>query len=96
MVNIIISFIVAFIAAVTPWTAFSAEIDMARASELVKKYSAVYERPKSCPMESKKFSDLIAKTEAIKDVLKGSCTKSEDGKIKAGRTPQEPLALQPL
>lgn len=82
MVNIIISFIVAFIAAVTPWTAFSAEIDMARASELVKKYSAVYERPKSCPMESKKFSDLIAKTEAIKDVLKGSCTKSEDGKMK--------------
>lgn len=33
-------------------------------------------------MESKKFSDLIAKTEAIKDVLKGSCTKSEDGKMK--------------
>ncbi len=82
MVNIIISFIVAFIAAVTPWTAFSAEIDMARASELVKKYSAVYERPKSCPMESKKFSDLIAKTEAIKEVLKGSCTKTEDGKMK--------------
>lgn len=82
MVNIIISFIVAFIAAVTPWTAFSAEIDMARASELVKKYSAVYERPKSCPMESKKFSDLIAKTEAITEVLKGSCTKTEDGKMK--------------
>jgi len=81
MVNIIISFIVTVIAALTPWTAFSAEIDMARASALVKKYSTVYDRPKSCPMESKKFSDLIVKTEAIKDVLKGNCTKTEEGKM---------------
>lgn len=81
MVNIIISFVIAIIAAVTPWTAFSADIDLARADQLIKKYNAVYERPKSCPLESKKFSDLIAKTEAIKDVLKGNCLKSEDGKM---------------
>ena len=82
MVNIIISFIVAVIAAVTPWTAFSADVDMVRANELVKKYNTVFERPKSCPLESKRFSDLIAKTEAIKEVLKGNCTKTEDGKMK--------------
>ncbi|MEA9355110.1 hypothetical protein SHI21_02810 [Bacteriovorax sp. PP10] len=81
MVNIIISFVIAIIAAVTPWTAFSADIDLARADQLIKKYNAVYERPKSCPLESKKFSDLIAKTEAIKDVLKGNCLKSEDSKM---------------
>lgn len=81
MVNIIISFIIAIIAAVTPWTAFSSEIDLARADQLIKKYNAVYERPKSCPLESIKFSDLIAKTEALKDVLKGNCLKSEDGKM---------------
>lgn len=82
MVNIIISFIIAIIAAVTPWSAFSAEIDLVRADQLIKKYSAVYERPKSCPLESKKFSDLIAKTEAIKDVLKGNClTNKDDSKM---------------
>lgn len=81
MVNLIISFFIAIIAAVTPWTAFTAEIDMIRANGLVKKYSVSYERPKSCPMESKKFSDLIAKTETIKEVLKGNCTKAEEGKM---------------
>lgn len=81
MVNIIISFVIAIIAAVTPWTAFSADIDLARADQLIKKYNAVYERPKSCPLESKKFSDIIAKTEAIKDALKGNCLKSEDSKM---------------
>lgn len=81
MVNIIISFVIAIIAAVTPWTAFAAEIDIARADELIKKYNAVYERPKSCPLESKRFSDLIAKTETIKAVLKGNCLQSEDSKM---------------
>lgn len=81
MVNIFISSIVALIAAVTPWVAFSAEINMVRADLLIKKYNTVYERPKSCPLESRRFSDLIAKTEAIKDVLKNNCLKSEDGKM---------------
>lgn len=92
MVNIIISFVIAIIAAVTPWTAFSADVDLTRADQLIKKYSAVYERPKSCPLESKKFSDLIAKTEAIKDVLKGNCLKSEDSKM--GEVMESIKALQ--
>jgi hypothetical protein len=81
MLNFIMSFVIVLVSAVTPWTAYSADIDLARADQLIKKYSAVYERPKSCPLESKKFSDLIAKTEAIKDVLKGNCLRSEDSKM---------------
>lgn len=79
MVNLIISFIIALVAAVMPWSAFAS--DFSRADELIKKYNSKFERPKSCPMESKKFSDLIAKTEAIKDVLKGNCLKKDNDKM---------------
>lgn len=83
MVNLIISFVIAFVAAVMPWSAFAAqtEIDFARVDQLIKRYNTQAERPKSCPMESKKFSDLIAKTEAIKDVLKGNCLKKDNDKM---------------
>ncbi len=81
MLNVFISFVVAFIAAVMPWSAFSKDIDMARADQLIKKYTTQVERPKSCPMESKKFSDLVAKTEAIKEALKGNCLKKDQDKL---------------
>lgn len=84
MVNFIISFVVALVASVMPWTAFAgqaADIDFARADQLIKKYNSQVERPKSCPMESKKFSDLVAKTDAIKDVLKGNCLKKDKDKM---------------
>ena len=81
MINVIISFVVAIVAAVMPWTAFSKEIDYARADQLIAKYNTNIERPKSCPMESKKFSDLVVKTEALKDVLKGNCLNQGDDKL---------------
>lgn len=81
MLNLILSFFIALTAAVMPWTAFSADINFDRADDLIKRYNTKYERPKSCPMESRKFSDLLAKTEEIKDVLKGNCLKKESDKM---------------
>lgn len=81
MFNFIMSFIVALVAGLSPWSAYADTIDLTRADQLIKKYSVVYEKPKSCPMESTKFSDLIAKTEAIKDVLKGNCLKKDNDKM---------------
>jgi cell fate (sporulation/competence/biofilm development) regulator YmcA (YheA/YmcA/DUF963 family) len=73
MLHIIISSLIALVMAVSPWALMAQEVDMKRADVLIKKYTTSYERPKSCPLESKKFSDLIAKTEAIKSVLKSNC-----------------------
>jgi hypothetical protein len=81
MINLIMTFIIAFVAALLPWTAFTKEIDMNRADQLIKKYNTVIDRPKSCPMESRKFSDLVAKIEAIKDALKGNCLKKDGNKL---------------
>lgn len=81
MINFFLSFVVAVVSAITPWSAFAATMNTEKADQLIKKYSVVYERPKSCPMESKKFSDLIAKTEEIKDVLKGNCLKKDSDKM---------------
>lgn len=81
MLNLLLSFVIAIAAAVMPWTLFANEINLDKADELVKKYNTKYERPKSCPMESKKFSDLVAKTEELKDVLKGNCLKKENDKM---------------
>lgn len=81
MINVIISFVIALTAAVIPWTAFSGDLDMARADQLIKKYSTTVERPKSCPMESKKFSDLVTKTDALKEALKGNCLKKDSDKM---------------
>jgi hypothetical protein len=81
MVNLIISFIIAVVAAIAPWSAFSADLDFTKADQLIKKYNTVYERPKSCPMESTKFSDLVTKTEELKDVLKGNCLQKDSSKL---------------
>lgn len=81
MINLIMSFVVAIIAAVMPWTAFSNEVNFEKADQLIKKYNTTVERPKSCPMESKKFSDLVAKAEAAKEALKGNCLKKDTDKL---------------
>lgn len=81
MINLFLSSIIALMAALLPWSAYSKELDLVRADQLIKKYSVSYSRPKSCPMESRKFSDLLAKTDAIKDVLKGNCLKKENDKM---------------
>lgn len=81
MLHLIISSIVAIVFAVSPWSLMAQDIDMKRADELVKKYTTSFERPKSCPLESKKFADLIAKTEAIKNVLKSNCVTKENDKM---------------
>lgn len=81
MMHFIVSFLIAIISAVLPWSAYSKDLEVGRADQLIKKYSSIYVKPKSCPLESKKFSDLIAKTEAIKDVLKGNCLKKDNDKM---------------
>lgn len=81
MLHLFISSIVAMVFALTPWTLMAQDIDMKRAEALIKKYTTVVERPKSCPLESKKYSDLIAKTEAIKGVLKSNCMDKEGDKM---------------
>ena len=81
MQNIIVSFSVALFAALTPWMAFADEIDMVKAGQIIKKYNNTYERPKSCPLESKKFIDLVVKIDAIKEALKGNCLKTEASKM---------------
>lgn len=81
MINVIISFVIAVVMAVMPWSAFSNEIKFERADQLIKKYATTVERPKSCPMESKKFSDILAKTDAIKEALKGNCLKKDEDKL---------------
>jgi hypothetical protein len=81
MLNLFLSFLLATLAALLPWTAFAQEIDLNRVDTITKKYNVKYERPKSCPMESKKFSDLVTKTDAIKDVLKGNCLQKENDKM---------------
>ncbi len=80
MLNIIVSFFVALFVAVTPWVAFATEINLVKAGEIIKKYNSTYERPKSCPLESKKNVDLVAKMEAIKEAIKGNCLKAETSK----------------
>lgn len=81
MINFIMSFVIAMVSIMTPWSVYAASGNNERADELIKKYTTTYERPKSCPMESKRFTDLIAKTEAIKDVLKGNCLKKDNDKM---------------
>ncbi len=81
MLHLFISTVLALVCAISPWALMAQEIDIKRADELIKKYTAVVERPKSCPMESKKFSDLIAKTEAIKGVLKNNCLNKDGDKM---------------
>lgn len=81
MLHLFISSLIALVMAASPWALMAQEVDMKRADELIKKYTTSFERPKSCPMESKKFADLIAKTEAIKGVLKSKCMEKDNDKI---------------
>jgi hypothetical protein len=55
--------------------------DLESVDALIKKYKVTAERPKSCPLESKKFADLLAKTETIKSIFKSNCLKNDDGKV---------------
>lgn len=55
--------------------------DMEQINALISRYKVVAERPKSCPLESKKFADLLAKTEAIKNVFKSNCLSKDDTKM---------------
>lgn len=48
---------------------------------LIKRYKVTAERPKSCPLESRKFADLLAKTETIKNVFKSNCLQKDDNKM---------------
>ena len=81
MLHLMIASLIALVMAVSPWAAFAQEIDMKRGDYLIKKYNTSFERPKSCPLASKRFSDLIAKTEAIKGVLKSNCMNKEEDKM---------------
>jgi hypothetical protein len=55
--------------------------DMEPINALINRYKVVVERPKSCPLESKKFADLLAKTESIKNVFKSNCLQKDDTKM---------------
>lgn len=55
--------------------------DMEQINTLINKYKVAGERPKSCPMESKKFADLLAKTESIKNVFKSNCLQKDESKV---------------
>ena len=80
MFNIIVSFIIVLFSALTPRLVFADEINMERARQIIKKYNTTYERPNSCPLESRKYVDLMSKTEAIKEAIKGNCLKAEAAK----------------
>ena len=54
--------------------------DMNEVDALINKYKVTIERPKACPMESLKYADLLAKTEAIKNVFKSNCLE-KDSKV---------------
>jgi hypothetical protein len=81
MIRLIKALCLALLTSTISWSTFANEIDVVKTNELIKKYNYKYERPKSCPMESKKFSDLLIKTDAIKDVLKGNCLQKENDKM---------------
>lgn len=55
--------------------------DFDQIDNLIKKYKVTAERPKSCPLESRKFADLLAKTEAIKGVFKSNCFSKDEGRM---------------
>ncbi len=54
---------------------------MDQINTLINKYKVAGERPKACPLESKKFADLLAKTESIKNVFKSNCLQKDDSKM---------------
>ena len=55
--------------------------DFEQVNALIKKYQTVHERPKSCPLESKGLADILAKSEAIKNIFKSNCLQKDPGKM---------------
>ena len=72
--------IILFLFSLTSFTVLHAE-QLVDANSLIKKYKITSERPKSCPLQSTKFSDLLAKTEAIKNIFKSNCLLQDENKI---------------
>ena len=61
---------------------YADEINQNRIKELTLKYNTQYERPKSCPLESKRFSDLVVKIQAVQNaLLKTNCKSKKDDKL---------------
>lgn len=76
------SMLIVLLCTASAFEASSQDIDYNRLRELEKKYNVRHERPKSCPLESKNLSELVAKAESIKDILTGNCAKDDNGKFK--------------
>ncbi len=55
--------------------------DLEKVNAIINKYKITAERPKACPLQSKKFSDLLAKTEAIKNIFKSNCLQKDESKM---------------
>lgn len=47
----------------------------------IKRFKTNLERPRSCPMESKNYSDLLASTENIKSIFKSNCLQKDEKKM---------------
>lgn len=61
---------------------YADELNQNRIKELTLKYNTQYERPKSCPLESKRFSDLVVKIQAVQNaLLKSNCKSKKDDKL---------------
>lgn len=61
---------------------YADELNQNRITELTLKYNTQYERPKSCPLESKRFSDLVVKIQAVQNaLLKSNCKSKKDDKL---------------
>jgi len=55
--------------------------DFEAADKLINRYEIKMERPKSCPLESKKLSDFLTKLETIKTTFKDNCTQKNNEKL---------------
>lgn len=61
---------------------YANDVNQNRIQELGLKYNTQYERPKSCPLESKRFSDLVAKIQTVQAALqKSNCKNKKDDKL---------------
>ena len=55
--------------------------DFESADKLINRHEIKIERPKSCPLESKKLADFLVKLEAIKTTFKDNCTQKNNDKL---------------
>jgi hypothetical protein len=56
-------------------------MDLSKVDSLILRNQEKYQRPKSCPLESKKYSDVLTKLESIKNVFKNNCTSQGADKL---------------